>query len=394
MSHQLYKSNNPSASNTISRPVDSYDGGMELNISQPEHPLERQANRLVEGDRGSRQMSGLKTHGASKASRFDLGRGRPLSAEQKASYESRFDADFSNVRIFSDPKATAVAEAIQARAFTIGHQVVLPNAEGTQDESGHGDRLGHELAHIAAGHTVSHPNMIWREGPRVRSPVMEETIMQYTAAWGGWRGRYLSPDEVALAKTVFGKSLDYSRIRFIPSEGKGVDWRVVGNTIREPKGFTIKDDFMAKTFIHELTHVWQYQHGGTAYISGSLFGNLAGIIAKGYRNAAYEYTVKSGKSFFEYAVEQQAAIVEDYFLAVRKLANPEATTKEKKRAKSTRDKLQPLIDQMRASAPRRELDVLNLRASELIGVDPKRSIPEVPKALRILPVKPIFKVEW
>ena len=50
----------------------------------------------------------------------------------------------------------------------------------------------------------------------------------------------------------------------------------VGNTIRVPEDFTIADRTMAATLIHELTHVWQYQHAGTSYISVSLGLQLAG----------------------------------------------------------------------------------------------------------------------
>ena len=210
-------------------------------------------------------------------------------------------------------------------------------------------------------------------------------------------GRPLRSDEIALARSVFGNSLDYSRIRFIPSEGRGLDWRTVGNTIREPEGFTIEDEYMAHTFIHELTHVWQYQHFGSSYISRSLFANLGGIIAHGSRGAAYSYRIVPGKSFFEYTVEQQASIVQDYYIALRTIADSASSPVARSEATRRRDERQPLIDQMRAAIPRREVDLLLIRASDVIGATSATGpaiLPELPPEHRMVPSRSLISVEW
>ena len=53
--------------------------------------------------------------------------------------------------------------------------------------------------------------------------------------------------------------------------------------------------------IHELTHVWQIQQG------------LA-VVRKALFNRQYRYALKQGKQFLSYGIEQQAQMVQDYFL--------------------------------------------------------------------------------
>ncbi|HEY0381139.1 MAG TPA: DUF4157 domain-containing protein [Candidatus Elarobacter sp.] len=72
--------------------------------------------------------------------------GRPLSADTRAFFEPRFGRDFSAVRLHSDQTAAESAHAVNARAYTVGSQIVLGAA---QHERTDGDRLiAHELAHV------------------------------------------------------------------------------------------------------------------------------------------------------------------------------------------------------------------------------------------------------
>src|SRR5207253_2553195 len=93
----------------------------------------------------------------------------------------------------------------------------------------------------------------------------------------------------------------------------------LGNNIRVPPDYSLS----RRTLIHELTHVWQYQTKGTAYLSDSLLHQAAATIATGDRNAAYAYTIEAGKSFHPYTAEQQAMIVEDYYSQSALRTNPE-----------------------------------------------------------------------
>uniref|UniRef100_A0A831UF85 DUF4157 domain-containing protein n=1 Tax=Geobacter metallireducens TaxID=28232 RepID=A0A831UF85_GEOME len=76
------------------------------------------------------------------------GGGVPLGEGERAFFEPRFGADFSRVRIHTDPVAAEAASAINARAFTLGSDIVFgPGryAPGTDE----GKRLmAHELTHV------------------------------------------------------------------------------------------------------------------------------------------------------------------------------------------------------------------------------------------------------
>jgi hypothetical protein len=61
--------------------------------------------------------------------------------------ERRLRHDFSQVRVHSDPVAVASARAVRARAYTVGHDVVLGEATAPSTPRGRG-LLAHELTHV------------------------------------------------------------------------------------------------------------------------------------------------------------------------------------------------------------------------------------------------------
>nr|WP_307781649.1 MULTISPECIES: DUF4157 domain-containing protein [unclassified Streptomyces] len=68
--------------------------------------------------------------------------GRPLDAALKDDMESRFDADFSDVRLHTGAAARDSAAEIGARAYTSGSHIVIG------DEGGDQHTLAHELTHV------------------------------------------------------------------------------------------------------------------------------------------------------------------------------------------------------------------------------------------------------
>jgi len=68
--------------------------------------------------------------------------GKSLDAASRRGFEARYRHDFSGVRLHSDTAAARSAEALDARAFTVGDHIVL--GRGGSD---HG-LLAHELAHV------------------------------------------------------------------------------------------------------------------------------------------------------------------------------------------------------------------------------------------------------
>jgi hypothetical protein len=73
--------------------------------------------------------------------------GRPMDMASRGFFESRFSHDFGNVRIHSDARAQASAAAVNARAYTVGDDIVL--GRGADACAASGRRLmAHELAHV------------------------------------------------------------------------------------------------------------------------------------------------------------------------------------------------------------------------------------------------------
>jgi hypothetical protein len=75
--------------------------------------------------------------------------GQQLNADARASMESRFNHDFSQVRVHTSAQAAASARSVNARAYTVGSHVVF-GANEFAPETLPGRRLiAHELAHVA-----------------------------------------------------------------------------------------------------------------------------------------------------------------------------------------------------------------------------------------------------
>ena len=422
--------------------VASHTGVMQkrLTISQPQDLYEQEADRVAEevmqtpAQTGKNLKTSLPT--IQRLSTNDgqqenvppivqevLGSpGQPLDQATRTFIEPRFGHDFSRVRVHMDAVAAESARAVNARAYTVGNDLVFGAGQYRPETDTGLNLLAHELTHTVqqgqvGGSTVP---VIQRDEtfrtPRVsvRSPVLEEAVTQLTELAPG---RPLTRDERALAQGIYGTSIDFSRVRLLPTDV--LEYRTVANSIRIPHDFTITDPYMAQTFIHELGHVWQYQHGGTSYLSISLGTQIAAEVGRGARNYAYDYRINPDQSFFDFTPEQQASIVESYFLMLRDQTNiPQHVaagtahtyqSNHRSGAGGFRDSLsaterlaeisrelpehERLITQMRAAVPRPELDIMRIRASEVMQT-PGQDLFPTPPERQIMPVKPLLELRF
>ncbi|WP_081838956.1 DUF4157 domain-containing protein [Thermogemmatispora carboxidivorans] len=345
--------------------------------------------------------------------------GEPLPQEVRAYMEPRFGHDFGQVRIHVDAGAAQTAQALNARAYTVGQDIFFgPGEYAPQTDAGR-HLLAHELSHV-----VQQPGEIAPGTPLVVGPVddhyereAEQVAAQVTAtpftgpaaarlsatapaqvirrSWlgsvlggiggavlgavggffiggpagaviGGVAGllggaaagdrlsqqrRSLRPDEIAYAREIYADSLDYSAITItkhsILSSGAS---RTVGNTINLEDAYYDGDTLNLTPegkliLIHEMGHVWQYQHGGLAYIPESLVAQIRGSIGSGSRGAAYDWqeAIKAGTPWEKWNPEQQAEAIEDYNRALRRTRDGTATLQDYKDLST----LQPYIDKVR-----------------------------------------------
>ncbi|MGD9535598.1 MAG: DUF4157 domain-containing protein [Alphaproteobacteria bacterium] len=86
---------------------------------------------------------------AARAASALSGTGTPLPPGLRAYFEPRFGRDFSDVRLHTDGASGTAAEAINARAYTLGPDIAFASGHYAP-ESLEGRRLlAHELAHVA-----------------------------------------------------------------------------------------------------------------------------------------------------------------------------------------------------------------------------------------------------
>jgi hypothetical protein len=138
--------------------------------------------------------------------------------------------------------------------------------------------------------------------------------------------RPLTEGEIALASAAFGDGLDYRRVRLCQGTGGNVgahlafrnpdvDAITLIRTIFFRGGLT--GDFTqsgdASLFMHEMTHIWQYQTLGVARFGLRYLSELEACNFS--RLCLYRYE-RGRTAFAEAKLEAQAQIVQDYGLAL------------------------------------------------------------------------------
>jgi hypothetical protein len=76
------------------------------------------------------------------------GSGKPLSEPVRASFESRFGHDFSGVHVHTDTQAAETARAVNAKAFTVGQDIVFAQGQYAPHSVEGKKLIAHELTHV------------------------------------------------------------------------------------------------------------------------------------------------------------------------------------------------------------------------------------------------------
>ena len=74
--------------------------------------------------------------------------GQPLDAATRAFFEPRFGHDFSKIRVHTDARAAESARAVNARAYTVGHQIVFGSGQYGLTAGERARLMAHELTHV------------------------------------------------------------------------------------------------------------------------------------------------------------------------------------------------------------------------------------------------------
>jgi Domain of unknown function (DUF4157) len=137
-----------------------------LAVSHPGDALEQEADRVADrvmraADPAmvgrapalvlSRKQDGAESQGDAGSIVGDVLRssGQPLPEATRSFMEPRFGRDFGDVRVHTDADASRSAEAVAARAYTVGSDVVFRSGEYAPESHEGARLLAHELTHVA-----------------------------------------------------------------------------------------------------------------------------------------------------------------------------------------------------------------------------------------------------
>ncbi|MDV2470101.1 hypothetical protein QR674_14055 [Acinetobacter chinensis] len=133
--------------------------------------------------------------------------------------------------------------------------------------------------------------------------------------------RHLTPGEIEISQQVFGNLIDYAQVKVM--NHPYLPWQSVG-IFMAPDGYIhLKDadfceDFSCLSlgyqavFIHEMAHVYQYQRQINVLLKGAVLQSALYLSLGKYN--PYHYTLKKGKDYFDYNIEQQGDIAKDIYL--------------------------------------------------------------------------------
>ncbi len=180
----------PTTDNSQLSSFESYDNSFEEYGSEEEEELIQPKSNM-----GSSQKITSKIE--SDIHSFK-GKGYTLPASERRFFEPRFGTDFSKVRIHTNDHAAHTSQAINARAFTIGNDVVF--AAGQFSPGTHSGRqlMAHELTHVIQQGNSSiisrKPKPFYLEGLFEQKPVRSEDRV-------ATRWQDLDDKDIEIAKT-------------------------------------------------------------------------------------------------------------------------------------------------------------------------------------------------
>lgn len=130
--------------------------------------------------------------------------------------------------------------------------------------------------------------------------------------------RKLTAGEITLAKKIFKDSIDYSQVRihndkyafFQPSFSGMTPAGEIYIADIYKNNYAAANSYLKSFFIHEMVHVWQYQLKILNPVTAAIGESIKYFFDY---DKAYMYTLESGKDILDYNIEQQAAIIEDYY---------------------------------------------------------------------------------
>jgi GH24 family phage-related lysozyme (muramidase) len=125
----------------------------DVEVARPDEPLEREADRAADDVLAERPTALPATDRATRGRStpgelLAWGAGRSLDRAELAYFEAGFGQDFGDVRLHDGAEAAESAASLDARAYTLGSDIVLAAGEEAGATAAGRRLLAHELAHV------------------------------------------------------------------------------------------------------------------------------------------------------------------------------------------------------------------------------------------------------
>ena len=224
----------------------------------------------------------------------------------------------------------------------------------------------------------------------IRSPAVEQILIQAAHLTSPF-GRRLGPGERDLIYDIYRSSVDTARIRVVEARIANAP-TTLGNQIRVKPGFSFKTEEGKSTLIHEAGHVWQYQTTGTRYITCSAYNQIRAHVKTGNRNAAYfNYTLDNRRSIGDYAAEEQATIIEDFYQLTVRYKDQKIVPDWVKMRRPDLPKYERLIKQVRSYRPKTQTQVYT---DSLMHTRTRHGLPLDSHLPDTMPLVPILEIRF
>jgi Domain of unknown function (DUF4157) len=130
-------------------------------------------------------LGGITLAAAPRAVRDVVGStGQPLDAGTRAFMEARFGHDFSRVQVHCDARAAESADAVKARAYTVGDDIVFGRGEYAPSTAKGRRLMAHELTHVVQQwSSISGPMLQCAKTAEALKPV---TSLRWRKSFRNW----------------------------------------------------------------------------------------------------------------------------------------------------------------------------------------------------------------
>jgi hypothetical protein len=262
-----------------------------LRVSKPESPSEHEANRVanqaVSGEKS--QNYGWSFSNINVESPVETAPpivddalrspGKSLSPASRAVLEPELGRDLSDIRVHTDEKAAESAQAVGARAYTVGADIVVGSEAGSHGPESDRHLLAHELTHTLQQERSGVPLLQRQPAPQPELKLVDDFGAKFSAA-----AALIKPNPAAMklvkeafdAGTTFGGFAEDG-----PDKTSGRAY-TAGNAVYVPKARGKVPVEAMSDFLFELNNA----------IRGPKYAALAAAAAKGKKTdtaAAKQY---------------------------------------------------------------------------------------------------------